>query len=184
MTAGADPHRADPHPPPTRSALPIMSLLPSREKVAEGRMRGPRPAARHAPSPAANPHPLLRSDLSRNGRGDTIMSLLPSREKVAEGRMRGPRPAARHAPSPAANPHPLLRSDLSRNGRGDTIMSLLPSREKVAEGRMRGHVLLPDTRPRPPRTLTRCFAATSPGTGEVTPSCPFSPRGRRWPKAG
>ncbi len=90
-----------------------MSLLPVREKVAEGRMRGPRPAARHAPSPAASPHPLLRSDLSRNGRGDTIMSLLP---RAGEGGRRPDegatsrcqtRALARREPSPAAPQRPL-----------------------------------------------------------------------------
>jgi len=58
----------------------MIALLPLREKVAEGRMRGrdglrlPLIRPFGAPSPA---------------RGRRMIALLPSREKVAEGRMRG-----------------------------------------------------------------------------------------------
>ena len=90
----------------------MLSLLPVREKVAEGRMRGS-PAARRSTLTRPGPASGSRATSPGLGRGDTVLSLLPVREKVAEGRMRGS-PAAQ-----AVNPHPpgprqRVPSDLSR----------------------------------------------------------------------
>ncbi len=95
-----------------------MSLLPTREKVAAGRMRGRASCRRSAP---LNPHPLGSrprdpSDLSRpRDEVTTRMSLLPS---AGEGGRRPDEGAAPCAARPL-NPHPLGSrprdpSDLSR----------------------------------------------------------------------
>ncbi len=201
-----------------------LSLLPVREKVAEGRMRGPPAGHSCKPSPAAPRRPLPVA-----GEVTTLCLSVPSPRAGEGGRRPDEGPAGR----------PLMQTLTRRSaatspgrGRGDHLCLSVPS-PRAGEGGRR-----PDEGPagRPlMQTLTRRFAATSPGrgrgdhlclsvpsprageggrrpdegrgppaghsckpspaaprrplpvAGEVTTSlslCPFSPCGRRWPKAG
>ncbi len=114
---------------------------PTREKVAEGRMRGPRPAASHAttqPSPARGPRAGPERPLPVTGEVTRSCPFSPTREKVAEGRMSGPRAPGKARPSPAQVPRAGPERPLPVTGEVTRSCPFSPTREKVAAGRMRG----------------------------------------------
>ncbi len=157
----------------TTSCLRTTSLLPSREKLAEGRMRGPATCPRRSTLTRSSPARGTRATSPGLGRGDNIMSPHHVPSPLAGEGGRRPDEGARHLPdarpSPARVPPAGPERPLPASGEVTTsclrTTSLLPSREKLAEGRMRG----PATCPRR-STLTRSSPArgtraTSPGLG-------------------
>ncbi len=111
--------------PASGEVTPPCPFSPTREKVAEGRMRGPGGVPDAQPSPARAPRAGPGRPLPASGEVTPSCPFSPTREKVAEGRMRGPGTLPGVPPSPARVPG-VTRATSPGLGRSDTLPFLLP----------------------------------------------------------